>query len=48
MESKLISEPTFKINNFRDESLETLSPHKYYHLEMKPKKESQFKTINNN
>ena len=48
MESKPISEPTFKEHNFRDESLKSLSPSKIYHLEMKLKKGSQFKTINNN
>jgi len=48
MESKLISEPTFKINNFRDESSKALSPDKIYLLEMKPKEEPQFKSINNN
>ena len=48
MESKLISEPTFKFNNFRDESLKALSPDKIYLLEMKPKEEPQFKSINNN
>ena len=48
MESKLNSEPTFKANNFRDESLKSFSPSKIYHLEMQSKKTSQYKTINSN
>ena len=48
MESKLNSEPAFKANNFRDESLKSFSPSKIYHLEMQSKKTSQFKIINRN
>ncbi len=47
MEQKLISEPTIKPNNFRDESLKLYSQSKFS-PKINIKKESKFKTINNN
>ena len=46
MEQKLISEPTQKSNNFRDDSLKSYSISKFS-PEINIKKESKFKTINN-
>ena len=47
MESKNIQEPIIKLSNFHDESLKSFSPNKNYQAEIKSKKETQFKTINN-
>ena len=47
MESKNISESSFKCNNFRDEALKSYSSQKFNKKEINPKKASQFKTINN-
>ena len=47
MESKNISESSFKCNNFRDEALKSYSSQKFNKKEINPKKTSQFKTINN-
>ena len=48
MEQKISSEPTINSNNFRDEALKFYSPPSFQPQDMKLKKESKFKTINNN
>ena len=48
MEKKIISEPTINSNNFRDEALKFYSPPSFQAQDIKLKKESKFKTINNN
>ena len=48
MEQKISSEPTINSNNFRDEALKFYSPPSFQPQDMKLKKESKFRTINNN